>query len=397
MNALKQYIDYYKERENIFRSGVAYPLNKLRDEAERRIKSVELPKKGADNYENCDLEEILSPFVGLICNDYPQLCYDCKIGDWKGREAEIEKYYGKAADMENPLVVLNSLLAMDICFIKVPRGVKLDKTIDIGTIYTQFSSQVPMMTIRRILIVLEDGAEAKVVLNDKIEGPDSRITNLEVVEIFAAPGSVLDYYSIENSIGTNRLSALYLKQEERSKVKINGITLSNGVTRNEYYCNLEGEGAELYLSGMGIEDGESIISTYSRINHLVPRCVSNELFKFTIDDKAAGAFTGRIYVADGAVKTEAYQSNRNIVGSKEAKMSSRPELEIYNDDVKCSHGCAVGQLDEKQLFYMRTRGLDESTARLLLKQAFVSEVIDKVDIEDLRENLHDLAESRLNR
>ena len=145
---------------------------------------------------------------------------------------------------------------------------------------------------------------------------------------------------------------------------------------------------------MGIEDESRSVSTYTRINHDAARCHSDELFKFTLDDKAQGSFTGRIYVAPGAVKTEAYQSNRNLVSTDTARMISKPELEIYNDDVKCSHGCAIGQLDAMQLFYMRTRGLDESTARLLLKQAFMADVISGVRIDSLRDRLHMLVERR---
>ncbi|MDE6028495.1 MAG: SufD family Fe-S cluster assembly protein, partial [Muribaculaceae bacterium] len=126
----------------------------------------------------------------------------------------------------------------------------------------------------------------------------------------------------------------------------------------------------------------------------VPRCKSDELFKFSVDDYSRGAFTGRIYVAEGAVKTEAYQSNRNLVGSDNARMESKPELEIYNDDVKCSHGSTVGQLDRVQMFYMRTRGLDEPTALLLLKQAFMADIIDGVRVDALRDRLHLLVERR---
>ena len=175
---------------------------------------------------------------------------------------------------------------------------------------------------------------------------------------------------------------------------IDGITLYNGTTRNEYYCRFEGENASLRLLGMGIEDECRKVSTYSRIDHAVPRCHSDELFKFSIDEEARGAFTGRIYVAEGAVKTEAYQSNRNLVGSDTARMESKPELEIYNDDVKCSHGSAIGQLDPLQMFYMRTRGIDEPTALLLLKQAFMADIIDGVRVEALRDRLHLLVERR---
>ncbi|MDE5552568.1 MAG: SufD family Fe-S cluster assembly protein, partial [Muribaculaceae bacterium] len=143
-----------------------------------------------------------------------------------------------------------------------------------------------------------------------------------------------------------------------------------------------------------IEDGERRLDTYSHVEHTVGYCHTDELFKYVLDDSSRGAFTGLVRVDEGAVKTEAYQSNRNIVGSGEARMYSKPQLEIYNDDVKCSHGTAIGRLDEMQLFYMRSRGLAEEEAKLLLKQAFLSDVIEKVRLSHLRERLTYLVERR---
>ncbi len=177
-------------------------------------------------------------------------------------------------------------------------------------------------------------------------------------------------------------------------MSVESLTFYNGKTRKDFDCRFEGECAEFHLVGLGIGYRSRNISVYSRIDHSVPRCHSNELFKFSVDEKAVADFTGRIHVAHGAVKTEAYQSNRNLVGSAEARVNSKPQLEIYNDDVKCSHGSAVGQLDPLQLFYMRTRGLDEATATLLLKQAFMADVIDAVAIPALRDRLHSLVEQR---
>ena len=172
------------------------------------------------------------------------------------------------------------------------------------------------------------------------------------------------------------------------------MTLYNGTTLNEFFTRFAGRHARLRMLGMGIEDDSRRLDTYSRISHDVPECNTDELFKYVVDGNAVGAFAGLIYVAGGAVKTEAYQSNRNLVGSDNARMHSKPQLEIYNDDVKCSHGTAIGQLDEKQLFYMMTRGLSESQARLMLKQAFMSDVIDGISLPPLRDRLKLMVERR---
>lgn len=432
MGALKQYLDLFGEHGDLIDANGAGPLNALRPDAFNILQDMELPKEGADNYENCDLESMLSPDYGLNVarldmDVNPQATFRCDVPmlstslfllvndtfasaagalntvpegvevgslrkfalDYPGQVAE---YYGRIADMKNPIVALNTLLVQDGFYLRVKKGVKVEKPIQLVNI---LGNAMPLMAVRRLLIILEDGAEAKLLVCDHTQNPDQRFLSLETVEVLAGCNSSFDYYNLEESTEkTSRISALYLRQERGSKVSVDGMTLFNGVTRNEYHTLFAGEDAELYLYGMGIEDAERKVSTYSRIDHSAPRCRSGELFKFTLDDKAKGAFTGRIHVAPGAVKTEAYQSNRNLVGSNEASMTSRPELEIYNDDVKCSHGTAIGQLDEMQMFYMRTRGLDESSARLLLKQAFMADIIDRIKVEALRDRLRIMTERR---
>ena len=242
---------------------------------------------------------------------------------------------------------------------------------------------------------MEEDSEARLLTCDHTQTPDVRFCSLQVVEIFAGRGSRLDYYDLEESTSdTTRLSSLYLRQEEGSEVLLDAMTLYNGTTRNEFFAEFAGRHARLRMLGMGIEDESRRLDTYSRIAHNVPDCNTDELFKYVVEDKAVGAFAGLVYVAEGASKTEAYQSNRNLVGSREARMHSKPQLEIYNDDVKCSHGTAIGQLDEKQLFYLMTRGISQEEARLMLKQAFMADVIDGIALQPLRDRLKLMVERR---
>ncbi len=432
MNALKQYIDLYKEHGQLIDTNSAAPLNALRAEAASQLASMTLPKPDTDNYENCDLEAILAPDYGLnitkmnmdvnvkatfrcdvprisssifmMLNDVfaesstarAELPEGVEVGSLRrfAQEAPevVADYYGTLADMSNPIVALNTLLAQDGLFIRIRKGVKLERPLQLVNI---LQSDNPLMAVRRLLIILEEDAEAKLLVCDHSQNSDTALCSLETVEIFAGKRSVFDYYNLEESTeSTARLHSLWLRQEAESRVGIDGITLYNGTTRNEYHCDFAGEHAALELYGMGIEDAARSVSTYTRINHNHPHCESRELFKYTLNDRSRGAFTGRVYVAPGAVKTEAYQSNRNLVESNEARMQSRPELEIYNDDVKCSHGSATGQLDATQMFYMRTRGLTEATARLLLKQAFMADIIDRISLPALRDRLHILVERR---
>ncbi|MDD6622605.1 MAG: SufD family Fe-S cluster assembly protein, partial [Bacteroidales bacterium] len=170
--------------------------------------------------------------------------------------------------------------------------------------------------------------------------------------------------------------------------------LRNGLTRNNYKIDLNGNDAELHLLGMAIADGSRHIDNHTVVNHIGKRSKTDELFKYVLDDNAIGAFSGLIRVAPGAEKTAAYQSNKNICASPSAKMHSKPQLIIDCDDVKCSHGSTIGQIDKNALFYMRSRGVPEHEARIMLMQAFMNDVIAGVRMESLKDRLRHLVESR---
>lgn len=431
MSALKQYIDLYHQVKERIDAHSAPALNALRPQAADILASVTLPKQGADNYENCDLKEMLGPDYGiniddvninikpentfrcdmpmtgnspilslndrtLIPDNFPEMPEGVLVGSLRSIAREhpglVEKYYGRLADLGNPVVALDTMLARDGFMLYVPKNVTLENPLQLINI---LGATQPLMAVRRLLIVLEDNAKAKLLVCDHTQREEVNFLSLQTVELYVGKNSELHYYDLEESSQrTSRISSLYLRQEADSRVVIDGMTLFNGVTRNEYYCDFAGENADLKLYGMAIEDRQRKVSTYSRINHAVPHCISNELFKMSADGESRCAFTGRIIVRPGSVKTEAYQACRNLLAADTARIEARPELEIYNDDVKCSHGCAIGQLDETQVFYMRSRGIPEPQARLLLRQAFMADVIDLVDIPGLRDRLHLLVEKR---
>lgn len=431
MSALKQYIDLYHQVKERIDAHSAPALNALRPQAADILASVTLPKQGADNYENCDLKEMLGPDYGiniddvninvkpentfrcdmpmtgnspilslndrtLIPDNFPEMPEGVLVGSLRSIAREhpglVEKYYGRLADLGNPVVALDTLLARDGFMLYVPKNVTLENPLQLINI---LGATQPLMAVRRLLIVLEDNAKAKLLVCDHTQREEVNFLTLQTVELYVGKNAELHYYDLEESSQrTSRISSLYLRQEADSRVMIDGMTLFNGVTRNEYYCDFAGENADLKLYGMAIEDRQRKVSTYSRINHAVPHCISNELFKMSADGESRCAFTGRIIVRPGSVKTEAYQACRNLLAADTARIEARPELEIYNDDVKCSHGCAIGQLDETQVFYMRSRGIPEPQARLLLRQAFMADVIDLVDIPGLRDRLHLLVEKR---
>jgi Fe-S cluster assembly protein SufD len=170
--------------------------------------------------------------------------------------------------------------------------------------------------------------------------------------------------------------------------------LHNGVTRNKLDLIFKGEGAECFCNGGVIADQNQHVDNNTLIDHQVPHCTSNELYKYVLDDQATGAFAGRVLVRHGAQKTTSQETNQNLVATKEARMYTQPMLEIYADDVKCAHGSTVGQLNDAALFYMQQRGISLQEAKLLLEFAFIDEVIDKMEFEPLRDRLHHLVEKR---
>ena len=435
MKAEQQYIDLFAQCEDLVCRESSGVMNAPRAAALADFERLGFPSSRAEDYRYTDVSRSFAPDYGMnlkrvkipvnpqdvfhcdvpnlstslyfVVNDsfyhqalpkahLPEGVYVGSLKDFSNERPEVvSRYYGKlATSSKNGIVALNTMFAQDGFVVYVPQGVAVERPIQLVNI---FRSDVDLMASRRILVIMEPRSEAKLLVCDHSIDTVRFLAN-QVIEVFVGEGASFDYYDLEESSDTTtRFSSLFVKQEAGSNVVINGITLTNGLTRNDYQVELLGERAEMTLCGMSILDKEQHVDTYTHITHAVPRCKSNELFKNVLNDQAVGAFSGRILVREGADKTEAYQSNRNLCATREARMYSKPQLEIYADDVKCSHGMTTGQLDEEAIFYMRSRGisgisLDE--ARMLLSVAFTSDVIDHVRVEALRDRLHRLVEKR---
>ena len=304
----------------------------------------------------------------------------------------VKKYYGKLADTsKDAITAFNTMFAQDGVLMYIPKNVVMDKPIQLVNI---LRADVDFMVNRRILIVVEDGAQAKLLICDHAMD-EVNFLSTQVIEAFIGDGAVFDLYELEETHNsTVRFSNLYVNQEANSNVLLNGMTLHNGTTRNTTEVTLAGRGAEVNLCGMAIADKNEQIDNNTFIDHKVSDCTSNELFKYVLDDSAVGVFAGKVLVREGAQHTSSQQTNRNLCATREARMYTQPQLEIYADDVKCSHGATVGQLDENALFYMQQRGISLKEARLLLMFAFVNEVVDNIRMEALKDRLHLLVEKR---
>ncbi len=298
----------------------------------------------------------------------------------------------QAENNTDGLVALNTAFAQDGVFIYVPKGVVCTKPIQIINL---LMSDENLLVQYRNLIVLEESSQANVLVCDHSLSPKRFISNV-VTEIAVGANAQLEFVKMQNEHNdSNQLTHTYVKQERDSKVVSNVLSLHGGFIRNNLNMQLAGEGADAHAYGLYLTDRTQHTDNYTFIDHAVPNCTSNELYKGILDDQATGAFNGRVLVRRDAQKTQAYQSNNNLLLTADAKMNTKPQLEIYADDVKCSHGATIGQIDYDALFYMRARGIGEREAKLLLMFGFAHEVVKRVSIESLRERVHDLVNKRL--
>lgn len=288
---------------------------------------------------------------------------------------------------------LNAMLLSDGVFIHVDKGVHIDKAIQIVSIS---NPATPMLAVRRVVIVAEEDASVRVLLCDHSQPGSSAHLNSEVVNIMLGEGASVECYDIEEgSENSNRYRQIFTCQQERSSLVLNSTCLHGERSHTDCYVNVDGEHAETSLSGLSICGGSQVVDNNVLLRHNAPHCTSRQLFKNALFDKSRGGFGGRIIVAEGSVFTDAAQTNRNLLAGDDARMTTAPQLEIYCDEVKCSHGATTGQLDDRALFYMQTRGIPADEARRMLTQAFMNDVIENISFEVLRQRIHILVEKRL--
>lgn len=308
-------------------------------------------------------------------------------------EVAAEHYARIAPATEDGLVALNTLFTADGLVVYLPKGSELPGHIELRSILPR---QAGHLSIERALIIVEDDAKVALYYEDCPEEVDGAAMTLRTMEVYVGRRASFTLVDREESNASNiRISSTYIRQMKDSHVDVSGVTLSNGTTRNNFFMTLAEEQAELKIQGLALNSGASHTDNFSFIAHAVPHCTSDELFKYVLQDQSRGVFTGRILVAQDAQKTQAYQNNRNLLLSKDARMQSKPQLEIYADDVKCSHGMTTGQLSADALFYMRQRGISLEEARLMLSNAFAEDVLARIPIEELAEVLRQRVEERL--
>ena len=352
----------------------------------------------------CDVADLDTHGIALLNGFYPTIndkLRQLSNGVWIGNLTEaaekfpdkIRQHYGKYSKSDTDgLVHLNTALAPDGVFIYVPEGVTLTKPVQIVNLVY---SEEDIFNQQRNLIIVDKNASISLIICDHTLSPQKFLTNA-VTEVFVGVNAHFDIIRVQNEHNNaGKVTHTFIHQERDSVASSNNMTLHGGLVRNNTYHYLGGEGAECFSYGLYLTDKWQHIDNFVNVDHAFPHCTSNQLFKGVLDDMSTGAFNGRILVRPDAQGTLAYQRNSNILLTDDAKMDTKPQLEIYADDVKCSHGATVGQLDKDALFYLRSRGIDKKEARLMLMFGFAHEVIQNIKIEPLRARMDNLVMQRL--
>ena len=422
----KQYIQLFKDHRALLDKGSCAVMNAAREGVAVTLEEKGLPTKRTEEYRYTDVQAAFAPDYGVnlqrlapnvdayatykcnvpnlsttllfVVNDTPiSLPENTHLSDGVRIQRLVESgdfiadFYNRAADNEDGLAALNTMLVQDGLLIYFPAHTSLKHPIQIVNVC---DAKQPMLSNRRLLIVAEEGAEAQVILCDHTAGTTAYLTTM-VTEVFAAKDAKIDICTIEeNGDNHDKFAHYYINQEANSRVTMNGVTLHTGRTCNRVHVRLLGDGAESQTAGAVITGGKECVDNHLLVEHIAPNCNSDMLFKYVLDGESVGAFAGKVLVRQEAQKTTSQQTNANLCASPEARAFSQPMLEIYADDVKCNHGSTIGKLDENALFYMRQRGIPESEARLLLQHAFVNEVLQRIEPEHLRDHLAHLVELR---
>lgn len=431
MNSAQQYIDLYRQVGNTLCQDAHPLLNVQRSKAMESLEASGLPQKKDELYRYTDVQEAFRPDYGLNINRLrlpfnPKKTHHCAVPnmgselvyqindmpeiashpieptgekgvfigslcDFANHRADVFSHYYNKAAQQGGINSLNTLFCQDGLVLFVPKGQKLANPLQIINLS---AGNIPLMANRRMLIILEEGAEASVLVCDHSATDALHLTN-DVSEVFLGESSKLQYYCVEETAPNNRLFASTIFRQSRgSSLDYACITLHNGLTRNTVDIRMDGDDATVQCSGLVIADGAQHVDNNLTVTHNALRGHSDILYKYVLDGEARGAFAGKVLVEAGAQKTDSLENNANLCLSPKARMYTQPMLEIYADDVKCNHGSTVGQLDDQQLFYMSQRGISKEDGRRLLQQAFALDVVNRIRLLPLRARLSHMVEER---
>lgn len=335
-----------------------------------------------DTYKVIFIDGKFSSYLSSTTHDGLDVCLMSSALTKPKYKMVIDEYFNKIASKEESLTSLNTAFSLEGAYVNIPRSKVVEKPIEI--IYFSTGSEAALMTQPRNLVVVGENSHVQIVERHQSLNDNPVLTN-SVTEIFAQKRAIVDYYKIQNDLQTaNLIDNTYIAQKQDSHVSVHTFSFGGNITRNNLNFYHQGEHIDSTLKGITIIGDKQHVDHYTLVQHATPNCESHQNYKTILDDNATGVFNGKIFVEKEAQKTDAFQQNNNILLTDKATINAKPQLEIFADDVKCSHGCTIGQLDENAMFYMQQRGIPKKEAKALLMYAFTSEVTSSVKIPELK-------------
>ena len=347
-----------------------------------------------DSYKIVFVDGMFSSFLSDTSHEGVDICLMSSALKKTKYKIIIDHYFNTIANKEDSITSLNTAFARQGAFIHIPKNKMVEKPIQI--IHFSTKTQENQFLQPRNLIIVDENSQVKIIEKHQSLANHVTLTN-SVTEIFANKRAVIDYYKIQDDTeNASLLDQTYIQQKDQSVVNMNTYSFGGKITRNNLEFYQIGEHIESNLNGITILNNKQFVDNHTLVKHNKPNCESNELYKGIYADSATGVFNGKVIVDKIAQKTNAFQQNNNILLGEKATINSKPQLEIFADDVKCSHGCTVGQLDNMALFYMQQRGIPKKEAQGLLLYAFGNDVVEKIKIPELKSRITNLIAKKLN-
>lgn len=346
-----------------------------------------------DTYKLVFVDGKFSSFLSSTTHDGIDVCLMSSVLNKPKYKLVLDTYFNQIASKDESLTTLNTAFSKEGAFVNIPKGKIADKPIEI--IHFSTGNEAAIMLQPRNLIVVGENAHVQIIERHQSLNENPVLTN-SVTEIFAQKRAICDYYKIQNDVqSANLIDNTYIAQKQESRVAVHTFSFGGNITRNNLNFYHQGERIDSTLKGITIIGDKQHVDHYTLVHHAQPNCESHQNYKGIYGDSSTGVFNGKIYVEKEAQKTDAFQQNNNILVSEKATINAKPQLEIFADDVKCSHGCTIGQLDESAMFYMQQRGIPKKEARALLMYAFTDEVMESVKIPELKQRITKIIANKL--
>lgn len=346
-----------------------------------------------DTYKVVFIDGIFSSFLSSTTHEGLDVCLMSSALTKPKYKIIVDTYFNQIASKEESLTSLNTAFSLEGAYINIPKSKVVEKPIEI--IYFSTGNEAALMVQPRNLIIVGENAHVQIVERHQSLNSNPVLTN-SVTEIFAQKRAIVDYYKVQNDVQTaNLIDNTYIAQKQESRVAVHTFSFGGNITRNNLNFYHQGERIDSTLKGITIIGDKQHVDHYTLVHHATPNCESHQNYKTILHDNSTGVFNGKIFVEKEAQKTDAFQQNNNILIGDKATINAKPQLEIFADDVKCSHGCTIGQLDESAMFYMQQRGIPKKEAKALLMYAFTSEVTSSIKIPELKAKIGKIIANKL--